>query len=88
MKLVQNSDKEETDSLLLAASEFYKCNATTCRPEPSTHMHAATPTLLPHPTDPGIACGHNRIHGGTWHLSVIDATFLTDQISELSRATV
>ena len=34
-----------------------------------------------------IARGHNRIHS-TWRLSVIEAMFLTNQISELTRAAV
>ena len=43
MKRVQNSDdKEETDSLLLAASESYECNATTCPSEPIASQHWAT----------------------------------------------
>jgi len=43
MKQVQNSDdKEESDSLLLAASESYECNATTCPSEPLASQHWAT----------------------------------------------
>jgi len=43
MKRVQNSDdKEETDSLLLAASESYERNATTCPSEPTARQHWAT----------------------------------------------
>jgi len=43
MKWVQNSDdKEETDSLLLAASESYERNATTCPSEAIASQHWAT----------------------------------------------
>jgi len=34
-----------------------------------------------------VARGHNRIHG-MWYLSVIEATFLTNQIPGLNRAAV
>jgi len=53
MKSVENSDDEETDSLLLAASESYERKPTACRPEAiRTPPH---PTLLPYPVDPGPA---------------------------------
>jgi len=43
MKRVQDSDNnEETDSLLLAASKSYECNATTCPSEAIASQHLAT----------------------------------------------
>jgi len=51
----------------------------------------APPLNLASPDPPqclrDVACGHNRIHS-TWRLSVIEATFPTNPISELNRAAV
>jgi len=48
-----------------------------------TRVHASS-QMAPLLCLSDVACGHSRIHG-TWHLSVIEAMFLTNQISELNK---